>query len=64
MNTYRGFTDAQKKANGKYLKEKVDNITIRLPKGDKARIQAAAEAVGESVNGYIKTAIDRRLEGE
>ena len=32
-STYTGYTEARKKANEKYLKESVEDIRIRVPKG-------------------------------
>lgn len=54
-------SEAQKKASVKYL-EKLDEIRIRMPKGKKELIKAHADAQGESVNAYINTAIDQRME--
>ena len=54
-------SDAQKKASIKYL-EKLDEVRIRMPKGRKEAIKAAAAAAGESMNQYIITAIDQRME--
>ena len=51
-------SEAQKKASIKYL-EKLDEIRIRMPKGKKDDIKAAA---GESMNQYIVSAIDQRME--
>ena len=56
-------SEAQKKASVKYL-EKLDEIRIRMPKGKKEIIQAAAVAAGESVNAYINAAISQRMERE
>ena len=53
---------AQQKATAKYVKKNYDEIKIRVDKGRKPIIQAASEAVGESLNGYIYKAIDERLE--
>lgn len=58
------YTDAQAKAAKKYLSESVEDIRFRVPKGQKAVIKAAADAAGESVNGYIKTAVEQRMERE
>lgn len=58
------YTAAQKKAAEKYLKESVEDIRIRVPKGQKAVIQGAAEAAGESLNVYVRGAIDARMERE
>lgn len=45
-------TEAQKRADKAY-KAKLDTIVIRLSKEDGAKIRAAAEAAGMSVNAYI-----------
>lgn len=55
------YTAAKKRANEKYLAS-LDMVHLRLPKGRKAEIQAAAAAVNESVNQYVTGAIDRRIE--
>ena len=56
------YTEAQAKAAKKYLKESVEDIRIRVPKGQKDIIKAAAESVDESLNTYVRNAIDRRME--
>lgn len=56
-------SEAQKKASIKYL-EKLDEIRIRMPKGKKDDIKAAATAVGESMNQYVVNAVDQRMEKE
>lgn len=53
---------AQQKAVAKYMKNNYDEIKVRVEKGKRDIIKAAAEQVGESVNGYIKKAIDQRME--
>ncbi len=52
---------AQQKAVNKYVKEKYDRILLTMPKGRKEQIQAAAEARGESVNGFINRLISDAL---
>ena len=52
---------AQQAAVAKYTKAHYDEFKLRFPRGYKDEIQAAAEQAGESVNGYIKTAVDQRL---
>ena len=39
-----------------------DRINLTVPKGQKERLQAHAEAHGESVNGFINRAIDEAIE--
>ena len=51
-------TEAQLRANKKYREEKLESITFRVPKGNKARIQAHAAANGESTNAFIYRAIN------
>ena len=55
---------AQQKAVNKYVKNNYDRINVTFPKGQKEIIMQAAEAAGESVNGYIKKAVDERMERE
>ena len=56
-NTYTGQTDARRKASAKYLSEKVEDIRIRVPKGQKAIIKAHAERLDESKNQFVTRAI-------
>ncbi len=53
---------AQQKSVNKYVKNHYDRINVTLPKGKKEEIKSAAEEVNETVNGYIKVAIDERIE--
>lgn len=55
---------AQQKAVNKYVREKYDRINITMPKGRKEQIQTAAEARGESVNGFINRLISDALDAE
>ena len=48
---------AQKKATAKYMKNNYDEIKIRVYKGTKSELQAAAESQGDSLNAYIKKAV-------
>lgn len=56
------ISKAQQKAVNKYVKNNYDRINVTFPKGQKELIAKAAEAAGESVNGYIKKAVDQRME--
>ena len=53
------YTDAQKKASIKYLKEKTDSIQIRVPKGTKDRWRVAATERGKSLNQFIAEAVEK-----
>lgn len=54
------ISDAQRKATENYLKTQ-EEIKIRVKKGRKDEIRAAAERSGQSLNGYIVTAIDEKI---
>ena len=62
MSEESKISKAQQKAVAKYMKNNYDEIKIRVEKGKREIIRQAAEAAGESVNGYIKKAVDRRME--
>lgn len=52
------YTEAQKAASIKYLREKTDDIRIRVPKGTKARWRAKADSTGKSLQRYIIDAVE------
>ena len=52
--------EQRKEANKRYLAT-LDEIRIRLPKGHKDLIKAAAERSGESVNAFIVRAIEEEM---
>ena len=54
-------SEAQKKASIKYL-EKLDEIRIRMPKGQKEIIKTHAESRGESVNAFLNRAAQETME--
>ena len=56
-------TKAHLEGNKRYL-ETQDEIRLRMPKesGKKKLIQSAAQANDESVNQFILTAVDERME--
>ncbi len=56
------YTEAKKRGNQKWDAENLDRVSVALPKGKKNEIKEAAAASGETMNQYIKTAIDQRLE--
>ena len=53
-----------RRANEKYLKEKVEDIRIRVPMGRKAIIREHAKRHGESVNSFIIRAVNEAMERE
>ena len=52
------------KAVSKYMKNNYDELKIRVPKGRKQIFVNHAEAVGQSLNGYVTQAVDERMERE
>jgi hypothetical protein len=52
----------QTAASNKYHKDKYDRLYPFVPKGRKSEIQAAADTIGETLNEFIVTAIDERME--
>ena len=61
-STYSGQTEARRRASAKYLKEAVEDVRIRVPKGQKAVIKAHAESQGESMNDFVVRVIDEAIE--
>lgn len=47
-----------------YNKEKYEQITMRVPKGTKEKIKAAAEAAGLSLTAYIMAAVNKTMTKE
>lgn len=56
------LTEEQKQSRYRYAKEKLKRIPLDVQKEKYEEIKAAADRAGESVNGYIKTAIEQRME--
>lgn len=61
-STYTGNTDARRRANAKYLSETVEDVRIRVPKGQKEIIKAHADNQGESMNQFVVRAINEAME--
>lgn len=53
-------TKARLEANSRYAKKAYDQILIRFPKGTADKIKAAA-GEGGSVNGYVREAVEAKL---
>lgn len=58
------MSEARTRANRKWNEANLDRLYVTVPKGAKEEIKSAASAAGESVNGYIKRAIEMRMERE
>lgn len=55
-------SDAHKKAVKKYHSEKIENITIHVPKGKKAYYKAAADLSGKSLNAFAVDSIEHEID--
>ena len=58
------YTEAKKRGNRKWDASNLDRFSLAMKKGEKEKIKAAATAAGESMNEYIKTAVDMRMDNE
>ena len=56
------ISKAQQAAVKRYSNAHYDQISVRLPKGYRDRIQQAAEAAGVSSTAYIRAALDAAME--
>lgn len=56
------YNEKSKAYSIQYAKDKLKRVPLDVAKDQYDRIAAAAAAAGESVNGYIKRAIDLRME--
>ena len=68
MCTSQYFGDAMGKNpagyDAEYAKKNLKRIPLNVRKEKYEEIKTAADTAGESVNGYIKTAIDMRMSQE
>lgn len=51
------ITEKKKASNKKWDAANLDRMSFTVPKGQKATVQAAAAAAGESVNEYTQKAL-------
>lgn len=56
------YSEARKNANKNWDSKNLDRISIALPRGSKDTLKAHAESQGESVNAFIKRAIEEVTE--
>lgn len=58
-------SEAQKKATMKYMKNNLDDIKTRVPKGKREEYKSAAAALGyTSFNNFVIQAIEEKLQRE
>ncbi len=58
------YTPSQARAAKKYLENSVEEIKVRVPKGQKDLYKKAAANAGESLNAFIIRAMDQRINEE
>ena len=58
------YNESQKKASIEYAKKNLKRIPLDVQKEKYEEIKAAADHAGESLNGYIKKAIEERMKRE
>ena len=56
-------SESRKKANQKWDAANLDRVSIAMPKGMKDTVKAAATVAGESMNQYIISATEQRING-
>ena len=56
------LSEARRRANKKYINEKLDEIKFRVPKGERDMLKHHAEKMGESVNAFIYRAVKETME--
>lgn len=55
------YTEAQKKAIIKHLKEKTDDIRLRVPKGLKEKYKKEADSRGKSMTQFIIDCVEKEI---
>lgn len=58
------YTEAQKKATAKYMKNNLDDIKVRVPKGKREVYKAHAERKGKSLNALIIELLEKDMQEE
>lgn len=56
------ISKAQQRATAKYMRENLDDIKIRVKKGNREKIKKFAESKGKSLNSYIIGLIEYDME--
>ena len=58
------YSEATYRASQKYKASNIKRVPLDMQKSAYEQVKAAADAAGESVNGWIKGAIEARLAAE
>lgn len=54
-------TEAQKRAHQKYESTKIERITFRVPRGNKAKILKCASKNKESINQFLNRLVNKEI---
>lgn len=55
------YTEAQKKATNKWIKNNYDRINITLPLGQREVWRSKADELGISLNEFIRSCVEKNL---
>ena len=55
------MTKTRSEINYNFSKKAYDDVRLQVPKGQKAEIKAHADAMGESINAFIRRAISETM---
>lgn len=55
------YTEAQARATKKYIKEKTDDIRLRVAKGTKELWKEEAEKRGMSMTKFVKSCVEKEI---
>ncbi len=58
------YSENKKKYNIAYAKQNIKRVPLDMQISKYEKLKEAAAAAGETVNGYIKTAIDMRIRND
>ena len=64
METPNGSGKASTRAKNKYNAANYDRIALSVKKGQRDIIKAHADAMGESLNGFVNRAIDETISND
>ena len=56
------LTEARRRANDKYIKEKYERLPVSYPKAFCEQVRKAAAACDESLAGYVRKAVEDRMQ--
>jgi hypothetical protein len=54
--------DKYQETKNRYLREKVDKVTVVMPKGERAKLQEHAKTKARSTNAYILDLIHKDMQ--